>query len=109
MMSTGAAGPYAGLVNGRLVAMWRQLRDSPARDVVTAILLTAVLGVGSYGEAHPTQKSDLASFHGHHVPHTPNAALLLVVLACMVLALNRRYPVTLLCISTASVATDRPL
>jgi signal transduction histidine kinase len=104
-MSAGGAGPYAGLVNGRLGALWRQLRDSPARDVVTAVLLTVVLGVGSYGEAHPTQPSDLASFHGHHVPHTPNAALLLVVLACMVLALKRRYPVTVLGLSTAAVVT----
>jgi signal transduction histidine kinase len=104
-MSAGGAGPYAGLVNGRLVALWRQVRDSPARDVVTAVLLTVVLGFGSYGEAHPTQRSDLASFHGHHVPHTPNAALLLVVLACMVLALKRRYPVTVLGVSTTAVVT----
>jgi signal transduction histidine kinase len=104
-MFAGGAGPYAGLVNGGLVALWRQVRDSPARDVVTAVLLTAVLGFGSYGEAHPTQPSDLAVFHHHHVPHMPNSALLLVVVACMVLALKRRYPVAVLGISTAAVVT----
>jgi signal transduction histidine kinase len=83
--------------------LWRQWQDSPARDIVTAVLLTVVLGAGSYGEAHPTRQSDLASFHGHHVPHTPDAALLLVILACLVLALKRRYPVAVLVVSTAAV------
>ncbi len=75
------------------------------RDVVTAVLITGVLGAASYGEAHPSQKSDLAAFHGHHVPHTPNAALLLVAVACLVLALKRRYPVTVLAVSTAALVT----
>ena len=40
--------------------MWRSWRASTARDVVNAVLVTVVLLAGSYGEAHPTQPSDLA-------------------------------------------------
>src|SRR6185437_3293798 len=39
----------------------------------------------------------------HPVPYTPTAAYLLVILACLVLAGRRRYPVTVLVISTAAV------
>jgi signal transduction histidine kinase len=92
-------------VSSRLAAWWRRWRDTTTRDVVTAVLITGVLGAASYGEAHPSQKSDLAAFHGHHVPHTPNAALLLVAAACLVLALKRRYPVTVLAVSTAALVT----
>lgn len=57
---------------------------------------------GSYGEAHPGNKAD-AVVNGHHVPYTPNAALLLVVLAGLVLAGRRRYPIPVLAVSTAAV------
>ena len=92
-------------MKGRLAEIWRSWRASAASDVVNAVLVTAVLLVGSYGEAHPTQKSDLAVFRGRPVPHTPDAALLLVAVACLVLALKRRYPVTVLLVSTAAVVT----
>jgi len=92
-------------VKGRLAKIWRSWRASAASDVVNAVLVTAVLLAGSYGEAHPTQQSDLAVFRGRPVPHTPDAALLLVAVACLVLAVKRRYPVTVLLVSTAAVVT----
>ena len=66
-----------------------------------AVLLAAVLTSGAYGEAHPRQPADLAQFHGHALPHTPDLELLLVVAACLVLAVKRRYPVAVLLLSTA--------
>jgi signal transduction histidine kinase len=68
-------------------------------------VITVVLLLGSWGEAHPNSPSDLAQFRsGHHpLPHTPPAALLLVAGACMVLAVKRRYPGTVLAASTAFV------
>lgn len=72
------------------------------RDTLSALIMTAVTLFGSYGEAHPTNKAD-AVLNGHHVPHTPNAALLLVVLAALVLAARRRHPIAVLVISTAAV------
>lgn len=73
--------------------------------MTSAVVLTLVLGAGSYGEAHPNQPSDVAVFRSHHIPHEPGAALLLVAAACLVLAFKRRYPVTVLLISTAAVVT----
>ncbi len=72
--------------------------------MIGALVLTAVLVAGSYGEAHPTQPSDISS-HGHHVPYTPDAALLLVAVASLALIWRRRYPVTVLTVSTAAVVT----
>ena len=95
--------PYSDHVRGRLAEIWRSWRASAARDVVNAVLVTVVLLAGSYGEAHPTQQSDLAQFRGRLVPHTPDAAMLLVAAACLVLAVKRRYPVTVLLVSTAAV------
>jgi signal transduction histidine kinase len=68
---------------------------------VYAVLLAAALTSGAYGEAHPRQPADLAQFHGHALPHTPDIELLLVVAACLVLAVKRRYPVAVLLLSTA--------
>jgi signal transduction histidine kinase len=81
---------------------WRHWQGSASYDVVTAVIVTAVLTAGAYGEAHPNQPSDQV-VNGHPVPHTPAAAFLLVVLACLVLAVRHRYPVTVLIISTAAV------
>jgi signal transduction histidine kinase len=92
-------------VNPTLAEWWRRYRTSTARDVTSAVVLTLVLGAGSYGEAHPNQPSDVAVFRSHHIPHEPGAALLLVAAACLVLAFKRRYPVTVLLISTAAVVT----
>ncbi len=56
----------------------------------------------SYGEAHPTKPSTY--FTGsHHLPDTPDAALILVVLAGVVLAWRNRYPLAVLSASTAAV------
>jgi signal transduction histidine kinase len=72
----------------------------PLRDAAAALAVTAALVYGAYGEAHP---STTAYFHGgHHLPPTPSAALVLVGLACLVLAWRRRWPVTVLGISVAA-------
>jgi signal transduction histidine kinase len=92
-------------VNRTLAAWWRRYRTSTARDVTSAVIVTVVLLAGSYGEAHPNQLSDVAAFRSHHVGPTPDAAFLLVVAACMILALKRRYPVAVLLVSTAAVVT----
>jgi signal transduction histidine kinase len=84
---------------------WRRYLDSPVRDVVLAVVVTVVLLVGSYGEAHPTSPSDTSQFRGHVAPHTPPAALLLVAVAGLALAWRRRYPVTVLAVSTAAVVS----
>jgi signal transduction histidine kinase len=94
---------YAEQVNA-LGAWWRRWQGSASYDVVTAVILTAVLTAGAYGEAHPNQPADQV-VNGHPVPHTPLAAFLLVVLACLVLAVRHRYPVAVLVISTAAVVT----
>jgi signal transduction histidine kinase len=88
-------------VQARLGELWRRWRDSPARDPVYAVLIAAVLVSGSYGEAHPHSQADIVQFRGHGLPHTPTVALLLVAAACLVLAVKRRYPVTVLLLSAA--------
>jgi signal transduction histidine kinase len=91
-------------VNDGLGQWWHWYRVSAVRDVVTALIATVVLLLGSYGEAHPSQPSDQVQ-NGHPVPYTPNAALLLVALSCVVLAWRRRYPLTVLTISVLAVVT----
>jgi signal transduction histidine kinase len=78
---------------------------STARDVASAVVLAVVLVAGSYGEAHPNQPNDIAVFRSHHIPHMPSIALSLVATGCLVLAFRRRYPVTVLLVSTAAIAT----
>jgi signal transduction histidine kinase len=74
----------------------------PLRDAAAALALTGALVYGAYGEAHP---STTAYFHsGHHLPHTPSAALVLVGLACLVTAWRRRWPVTVLGVSVAAAS-----
>jgi len=97
--------PYPDLVIRTLAAWWQRYRTSTARDVTSAVAICVVLLAGSYGEAHPNQPSDVAVFRTHHIPHMPNAALLLVAIACLVLAFKRRYPVTVLAVSTAAIVT----
>ena len=81
----------------------RAWRAVVTRDTLSALIMTAVTLFGAYGEAHPTNKADIV-LNGHHVPHTPDPALLLVALAALVLAGRRRYPVAVLVISTAAVS-----
>jgi signal transduction histidine kinase len=76
-------------------------RPSP-RDAGTAAVLTVIAVVATYYEAHPTNPGAYFT-GGHHLPHTPNAALLLVAAAGAVLAWRRCYPRLVLCLSAAAV------
>jgi len=75
----------------------------PLRDIAVAAVLTVVAVVAAYGEAHPTNPSKYFT-GGHHLPDTPDAAFLLVILAGAVLAWRHLRPRTVLVISTAAVA-----
>jgi signal transduction histidine kinase len=88
----------------RVRALWRRWRASPAGDVAFAVVMTAVIVAGTYGEAHPSQPTDKI-VSGHPVPHTPAGAFLLIAVAGLVLAGRRRYPLTTLAASTSAVAT----
>ncbi|HXP21686.1 MAG TPA: histidine kinase [Streptosporangiaceae bacterium] len=88
----------------RARAAWRWWCASPARDAVFAVTMTIVMLAGSYGEAHPGNPADKIA-NGHPLPHTPTVAFLLVIVAGLVLAGRRRYPLTVLAISTAAVMT----
>jgi signal transduction histidine kinase len=73
-----------------------------ARDAAIAAVITVIAVLGAYGEAHPSTPGTY--FTGpYHLPHTPDAALLLVAAASAVLAWRRRYPRLVLCASTAAV------
>jgi signal transduction histidine kinase len=81
----------------------RWWRRSPARDAVFAAAITVVLLFGSYSEAHPRQISDQLP-SGSAAADMPTAALLLVAVACLVLAGRRRWPRAVLVISVAAVS-----
>jgi signal transduction histidine kinase len=83
-------------------AIMKTLR-SPLRDTATALAVTIVLVFASYAEAHPTKPNSYFT-GGHHLPHTPIAAFLLVIVAGVALAWRYRYPRTVLCFTTAAVA-----
>jgi signal transduction histidine kinase len=86
-----------------LAAAWQRWLASPVRDVVLAVVVTFVLVLGAYSEGHPNQRFDVDQFPGHSAPH-PTAALTLVAIAGLALAWRRRYPLTMLAVSTAAVA-----
>jgi signal transduction histidine kinase len=65
------------------------------------VVITVIALLGSYGEAHPTTPGAYFT-GGHHLPHTPTAALLLVVLGGAALAWRHRYPRTVVCVATAA-------
>jgi signal transduction histidine kinase len=74
----------------------------PLRDIAIAVVLTIVAFFAAYGEAHP-QVPGRYFTGGHHLPHTPSAALLLVVAAGAALAWRHVYPRTVVCVSTAAI------
>jgi signal transduction histidine kinase len=77
-------------------------QPSRVRDALTAAILTIIAVVAAYGEAHPQDPKRY--FTGHnHLPHTPLAAFLLVVVAGAVLAGRHERPRLVLCASTAAV------
>src|SRR5258706_7720081 len=84
----------------RAGAIWRWSRHPAVRDWVPALLVTAALLFGAYGEAHPSTQAYFSA--GHHLPDTPTAALVLVAAACLVLAWRRRWPVAVLGVSVAA-------
>ena len=69
--------------------------------MAVAVVITVIAVLGSYGEAHPTTPGAYFT-GGHHVPHTPDAALLLIVLGGAALAWRQRYPRLVVCVATAA-------
>jgi signal transduction histidine kinase len=72
------------------------------RDVVYALIMTALVVGGAYGEAHPEQVSDQLPA-GSAAAHTPDAALALVAVAGLVLAVRYRWPRAVLAASAGAV------
>ena len=64
-------------------------------------MITVIAVVAAYGEAHPTTP-DAYFTGGHHLPHTPTVALLIVAVGGAVLAWRQRYPRLVVCIATAA-------
>jgi signal transduction histidine kinase len=72
------------------------------RDIVYALIMTAVTVGGAYGEAHPEQVSDQLPA-GSAASHTPAAAFALVAVASLVLAVRYRWPRVVLATSAGAV------
>src|SRR5258708_35882220 len=84
-------------------AAWRRWLSSPVRDVVSALVVTAALISGTYGEAHPSSPSDTTQFGGRLVPHPPPAADRPVAIACLTPAGRHGWPVCRLTVSNPPV------
>jgi signal transduction histidine kinase len=85
-----------------VVAAWRRWFGPPVRDAILAVVVTAILLVGSYGEGSPSSPSDRIQFGGHAAPQ-PGAALILVAVAGLALIWRRRAPVAVLAVSIVAV------
>jgi signal transduction histidine kinase len=72
------------------------------RDIVYALIMTAITVGGAYGEAHPRQISDQLPA-GSAASHTPAAAFALVAVASLVLAVRYRWPRVVLATSAGAV------
>ena len=89
---------------GRLRRAWAEpggrWRPS-ARDTAIAVVVTLIAVFASYGEAHPTNPG--AYFTGtHHLPHTPAAALLIIVAGGAALAWRQKLPRLVVCLTAAA-------
>jgi len=71
------------------------------RDTAIAVVVTVIAVVASYGEAHPTNPAAYFT-GGHHLPHTPAAAFLIIVLGGAALAWRRKHPRLVVCVTTAA-------
>ena len=85
------------------VAAWRRWFGPPVRDAIIAVVVTAILVFGSYGEGTPSSPSDRIQFQGHAAPQ-PGAALILVAIAGLALLWRRRAPVAVLVVSVAAAS-----
>jgi len=74
----------------------------PLRDVATALAGTVVVLVAAYSEAHPADPGRYFSGR-YHLPHTPTAAFLLVLVAGLALVWRHSFPLHVLGVSTAAV------
>jgi signal transduction histidine kinase len=80
-----------------------RLRRSPlAFDIGFAVAMAVITLLGSLAEGHPNQQFDKPA-PGHHIPHVPAAAALLVLASALVLIWRRRAPVAVLAVSLAAV------
>jgi signal transduction histidine kinase len=86
-------------MDGQAMLRWWR---AGGRDVVYALIMTGVTVFGAYGEAHPQQVSDQLP-PGSAAAHTPDSALILVVVAGLVLVVRNRWPRVVLAVSAGSV------
>jgi signal transduction histidine kinase len=94
------ARPRPSFALGWLTEDWR---PSPVRDAIIAVIITIIAFWAAFGEAHPQDPGRYFN-HGLHLPHTPLAAFLLVIVAGAALAWRHRYPRAVVCVSTAAIA-----